>query len=380
MGLTSGAEVCVVGGGVTGCAIAYLLAKQGVRTTLVEKDSIGAHASGTAAGTLNPLYGAGIPGPLQPLALESFRRHPELWQELGAETGIDVQGRRVPLAMVAFDAEEEAELGELARSMQGVGDFSIHWLSARLLRRMEPGVSPRAIGALVIEDIGSLDSHLYTLALSRAAAKSGAVIVDGEATGLESRGGRVVAVTLLDGHVTCDCLVLATGPWAGDGAGWLGMPISIPVYPLKGEILRLAAPGPGLRHILAHGGHYVARKADGLVWCGTTEQEVQFDDRPSQAARDSILQAAAELVPRLAGARVVRHTACLRPASRDGLPLLGPVPGWEDVYMATGTGRKGILLSPAVAQAIADLIVRGRTDLPISPFGLDRFAQAEVSQ
>ena len=74
---------------------------------MVERDGVAAHASGMAAGVLNPLDGENIPGPLQPLALEGYRRHLEWWPRLKDETGVDVQGRVLPLLRVAFGDEVE---------------------------------------------------------------------------------------------------------------------------------------------------------------------------------------------------------------------------------------------------------------------------------
>ena len=78
-------------------------------------------------------------------------------------------------------------------------------------------------------------------------------------------------------------------------------------------------------------------------------------------------------MPSLAGATLERQTACLRPVTPDGLPLIGPVPGWDNAYVATGGGPKGVLLAPAMGRAVADLILAGRTDLSIGPASPARF-------
>ena len=75
-------DVVIVGAGAMGCAVAYFLGLDGVGSTIVERDEVAAHASGYSAGGLNPLEGAGIPGPLGPLAITSYRMHKEIWSEL----------------------------------------------------------------------------------------------------------------------------------------------------------------------------------------------------------------------------------------------------------------------------------------------------------
>ena len=87
------------------------------------------------------------------------------------------------------------------------------------------------------------------------------------------------------------------------------------------------------------------------------------------------MMGAVKTIPPLSEARLTLQTACLRPVSEDGLPMIGEVPGWQGVYLATGAGRSGILLSPAMGQAVADLVTKGRTDLPIDACSPSRFAQ-----
>ena len=113
---------------------------------------------------------------------------------------------------------------------------------------------------------------------------------------------------------------------------------------------------------------------DGLNWCGTTEDWKGFDREPSQEVAREIRQRVARLVPDLADARLVQHTACLRPVTPDWLPVLGRAPGWDNVYLATGAGKKGILLAPGIGKSIADLLTTGETALSIQGFSPQRFA------
>ncbi|MCE2464469.1 MAG: FAD-dependent oxidoreductase, partial [Dehalococcoidia bacterium] len=121
-------------------------------------------------------------------------------------------------------------------------------------------------------------------------------------------------------------------------------------------------------------GGYIASKADGLIYAGTTEERVGYDDRPTTEARERIMGLALDILPFLEGARLALQTACLRPLSADGLPIIGRAPGWEGVYVATGAGRKGILLGPAMGRAVADLIVRENTQLSVQEFSVGRFS------
>jgi glycine oxidase len=133
----------------------------------------------------------------------------------------------------------------------------------------------------------------------------------------------------------------------------------MPVRPKKGEVLRLRFPGTDFAHRISMGGHYIARKPDGLVWTGSTEEDVGYDDRPSVAARDSIIAGVVALAPSIESAEIVQHTACLRPVTSDDMPMLGPVPGSEGLFAAGGAGKKGILLSPVIGRMVAGAITGG---------------------
>ena len=363
-------EVAVVGGGVTGWAIAYVLCQRGVSVTVVERDGIAAHASGMAAGVLNPLDGDNIPGLLQPLALDGFHRHLEWWPRLAEETGIDVQGRRLPLLRVAF-GEELDQLEEMD-AIEGTDSFTRQRISPADVARLEPDISSQVAGGLIIEGIGSLDSYLFTLALSRAAQKLGAKHIHDTVTGLESSNDASCVLSLARQRLSCQAVILAMGPWSLEAEAWLGHPV--PVYPLKGDLLRMATPRLASDLIIHHPDGLLSRKLDGLVWAGTSNEEAGFDHQPSSAAGERIMAGALRVAPTLADARVVRHTSCLRPQTRDGLPLIGPAWGWRNVYLATGAGHKGVLLAPSIAMAVADLITEGRTTAPIDGFGAERFA------
>ena len=133
--------------------------------------------------------------------------------------------------------------------------------------------------------------------------------------------------------------------------------------------------GPSLCCVsLGAQGSYFATKGDGMIWAGTTEEEVDFDETITEAARDEILLPLARFFPPLLDAEIVQQTACLRPVSADGAPIVGPVPGVEGLFVATAGGRKGILMSPALGRIAADFVTDGQTGLlDATPYVLDRF-------
>ena len=364
-------EVIIVGGGAAGCAVAYYLARSGVKATIIEGQGVATQASGYAAGGLNPLQGAGIPGPLGPFAWETFQMHSGLWEDLQEETGLDFQARTISSIRLAF---EEADLSDMENTLDlfsAAEGFEARWLDAREIHDLDPRITSKAIGGLYSGGNAALDSYQYTMTLAEAAKKRGARLRQGKVCGLEHSSGRVTGVKLDDGMVSCDWVILAMGPWSRQAEPWLG--VYIPVDPLKGEILRLELPGPALDYDLSGGGGSLYAKPGGQVWCGATEEWRGFDRQISEAARQSILESAVNLIPELTQAPVVMHTACLRPVTPDWLPIIGQVPGYANVCLATGAGKKGILLSPGMGKGIADLVTTGATELPIGAFSPQRF-------
>jgi len=366
-------DVVIVGGGIVGMATAYYLAKGGVPSIVIERDAIGSHASGFAYGGLSPLGGFGIPGPLAEIAQDGMRLHRELAESLVEETGMDVDFRvRPSLALALSDADVRRLQAALPWQQRQAG-YGARWLDAAEARRVEPRISEETIGAVLIDGTADVEPYRLVLALTKAAEEMGATVRHGRVTGLRREGGRVTRVILERGEVACSAVVLGLGPWSGETSSWIDTPIE--VRPLKGQILRLQAPGPPVACSVGWGHNYATTKTDGLLWAGTTEEEAGFDEESTPEARDEIGAALVKMLPAMADAQVVHQTACLRPLASDGLLLLGRVPALEHVYMATGAARKGIVYGPPMGRAIADLIRTGSTKISLEAFNPGRFAR-----
>ncbi len=365
-------NVVIIGAGAIGCATAYYLSKEGLKTIVVEQDSIGAHASGYAPGLLSPLGVASESMEvILPLITRSFQLHKELSQQLPAETGIDYYFRQSALLKLAFTRAEAQELNNEVDMLQQQG-FNVRWLNSDDVRLIESRISSETIGAIYSEEAGELDSYRYVLALAQAAEKYGAEIRHGQFSGLKRKGTRLTAIQLSSGEIACDCVVLAMGPWAGLASSSLGF--SIPVRPQKGQTLRVRASGPPFTTMLAWDSYYNSTtRHDGLIYHGATHEDAGFDEEPTVEGRDRLIHSLVTMVPSLAEAELVLQTACLRPLPADGLPIIGEVPGWNGVYLATGHWTKGILLSPVTGCILAELILDGTTSIPIEPLSITRF-------
>ena len=110
------------------------------------------------------------------------------------------------------------------------------------------------------------------------------------------------------------------GPWTKFASEWCG--IDIPITPLKGQMLRLKINGEPLKSSFHYGSSYAASKSDGLIWAGTTEEKVGFDETTTVDARNAIMSDLLQALPFLEDAELNQQTACLRPWSYDGIPIV----------------------------------------------------------
>lgn len=371
-------DVAIIGGGMVGCLSAYYLAQAGVSVAVIEGTGIGTQASGNSAGGLNPLHGAGIPGPLSGLAEESFRLHLRLWHELEGAALTAFHPRFVKRIFLSFDEVGVVALQNARFIYQTRDGFSAELLDTAGIKRLEPRINPEVLYALYTEGNAAVEPLAYNQAIAEAAVLKGAVIREARVTNLDvdKSAGRVKRVIFDDGQIACGHVVVATGAWSNKAAEWLNVPI--PVEPVKGEMLLIDLPGPRVLHDISFGNVSVyCRGADDRVWIGVTETRDQgYNNEPTDEARRVLLEGGIKLMPAIAHAKVVQQTSGLRPVTPDSLPIVGKAPGWGNVYLATGAGKKGTLISAGMGKAISDLITQGRTSMPIEHARPERFFHA----
>ena len=369
-------DVIVIGAGISGCLTGYLLAKQGLKVTILEADSVGSHASGFAFGGLGPLDGSGIPDPLLDFSVWCFQRHVTIAQELIEVTGIDTQFHLRDRLTLAFKEEEVRSYKEGLKWLREVLGFEVEWLEPQEAIQVEPRTNADCLGAIFYQGTGAVEAYRYNLAAAQAGESLGAEMLQRRVTGLLSDSDRCLGVTFENGQMEAGLVVLAMGPWSQQASRWSGF--NIPVRPLKGQSIRLQLSEDPMRASLNYAGSYAASKTDGLIWAGTTEEEAGFDEELTIAARDKVMGDLLKMAPSLSEAKLVHQTACLRPLSEDGIPIVGVVPGWQNLFLATGGGRKGILWSTGMCEGLAALILMGSSMVPgLASLDPKRFSGAD---
>ncbi len=366
-------DVVVIGGGVVGLSIAYALAKEQASVTVLDAGAPG-QASAAAAGMLAPLAEAGREGPFVPLTVESLRLWPLFVDQLREETETTLCIAGPGMLRVAQTPAEEAALCATLDWQRGFG-LPLHHLSAAELHALEPALGPAVCGGVLSPLERHVEPRLLLQALREACLRRGVVIRPEAVTDFETGGSRVQAVTTENTRISGGAYVITSGAWS-EALG-LALGIHFSIHPLRGQMLALGPlhPLPFKHTLYAHSGYLVPR-TDGRVIAGATEELAGFNAQTTDAGIGSLAAMAAALVPSLSTAP--RHSiwAGLRPVSADGLPLLGRLPGWDNIYVSAGHGRNGILLTPLTGRLMAaHLLQDAAIPLALNPSRFDNPAR-----
>jgi len=214
-----------------------------------------------------------------------------------------------------------------------------------------------------------------TIALAASARRRGAEIVeDLPVTGLVLTGERTVGVKAGGTAYRAPITVIATGAW---GSAFSDLPIPADwIEPRRGQLLVVRPTPPALRHVLYTHGAYAVPRLSGELVLGTTVEDAGFERVVTAAGIASILGRVTRFAPGLGAAEWVGARAGLRPASRDGLPVVGLATRMPGLAFATGHFRNGILLAPLTARLLADAILAGKNPAELAPFLPDRLPES----
>ena len=349
-------HVIVCGAGVVGASVAYFLARRGVTVTVLERTAVACGASGKSGGFLALDWCDD--SPLGPLARASFALHAKLAGELGTDYGY----RRMDTFMVA--AREQGTIPGGHRVTPPA------WVDGAGAVRAELGTT---------ETTAQVHPAQFTTALIEAARGHGATLRMGVVQDVLQHDGIARGVSVDGEALEADAVVLAMGPWTGRLATRVRLPR---IHGLKGYSVTLEAadiPAHALfvDYRTADGRQLepeVFPRPDGTVYvCGMRDHQPLPESAEgvevSDAACDVLAGAAFRVSAALRGARITRRQACYRPATDDGIPLIGRVPGVKGAYVATGHGPWGMLNAPATGLALAELIADGAPKLlDLDPF------------
>jgi glycine oxidase len=372
---SSAPEAIVVGGGIIGCTLAYELQKRDIQTLLIDQGQIGRESTWATAGIIGPPSGESLPSHRAELADRSEKRYAGLLASVAEDSIYDPGFLRIGKVLVAF-TEAEVELAQSRVMWQINHGYEARWIEPEEIREIEPTIpADTVLGAYYTPDGGGLTGHRMTEAIADAFRNAGGEIREyTAATGLIVENDRVTGVDTPQGPIHAGKVALCAGAWTR----FLGGSISrdLPVIPVKGQMIGVIpeANGSRPRHVTGSiSGGYVVPRVDGTVAVGASLEHRGFDKRVTATAFKHATDLMERVSPALLQAQFSSAWAGLRPGTEDDTPIMGPVPGYEGLWISTGHFRTGIQLAPGSAVLMADAIA-GKSDKLLDSFSLERFS------
>jgi glycine oxidase len=358
---------------VIGLSLARELARHGMHVRVIDRQEAGREASWAGAGILPPANRRTAVDPLDHLRGLSYELHGAWAAELLEETGIDNGFRVCGGIYLARSAGEAASLLGL-EGLLAEQQIAALRLSPAALAEVEPGLGntlDQIRAAYLLPGEAQLRNPRHLKALLASCRQRGVEVSEHcELLDFECAGGEIRGVQTSQGKLTAESYCLTSGAWTRSLLERLE--IANGVFPVRGQMVLFRCELPSLAHIINEGPRYLVPRDDGRVLVGSTEEEVGFDKRNTEEAVAELSGLARELVPALRHAPIEQTWAGLRPASFDGLPYLGRIPGLANAFVSAGHFRTGLYLSTGTAVVLSDLI-RGKTpEIDLAPFRVGR--------
>lgn len=373
-------DIAIVGGGVIGLSCAFELARRGKSVTVIEREQPGFGASTVAAGMLTPSFEVELtPQSLVELQLDSLRRYPQFVREVEAAGGVSCGYRDEGSLWVSRHRDDELELDHILTIQQERG-LPARRLTGREVRQIEPYVSPRAVGGLLVESDHQVDSRQLVPALHAACKAVGVEVLTQTGVSSVERVLGMLELTLdrSGGGATlrAEQVLLAAGVWLEEG---LVTPLpKIGMRPIKGQIVHLQGQ-PLVRHVIRNSDVYLVPRDGGRLLVGATEEEQGFDLHPTAGGTLDLLRFGFEVLPGIYDLNVTEIDVGLRPTFHDHMPVLGPTTT-DGIFMASGHYRGGVLLAPATSHWMAEIMLSGQVPDRLEPFSFQRFLSDQAQQ
>ena len=394
--MTTRCDVVVIGGGLLGCAIAWMTARDGADVVLLERDQLNQHASGQNAGSLHfqleyrmveqGLEAARQAAEAMPLHLEAARLWASLGEEVGESLGVVQKG-----GLMLAENSDQALVLEKKSALERQWGLDVHLLSGDEVRNKAPYLSKSVVAAAFCPIEGKADTRTAGPALARGAARLGADIrTRTKVVSFGRCGGRwqvETEFTAPDGalvHETFDTesVMLAPGVWTTELGTMLGA--HLPTIPLALTMTVTMKTEKFIPHLIQHAGTRLSLKQslDGNVLIGggwPARLATDFAGRPDFDRRPELLRgsvagnakAAIGVVPRIAGIPALRSWVGTTTVTPDQLPLVGPVTGCPGVFVATG--GSAFTLGPSFARVLSDLAQGKRPNMDLSAYDPSRY-------
>ncbi|WP_158591713.1 NAD(P)/FAD-dependent oxidoreductase [Oceanobacillus halophilus] len=361
------ADAVVIGGGVIGTSVAYRLAKER-KVILLERKEIGGQTSGNCDKAI--ILQSKKPGFPIKLAKASRRIYDQLEEEL--ETSIEYNKNG---GMILIEKEEHLNFMKKFVDRQNKAGLRVKLIDAKEAKAFQPYLSDNLVGATYSTEDAEVNPLLLTQAFSRAARRSGVDIrLYTEVVGIDCQNGRVVGVKTDRGYISTELVINAAGPFAGEIAEMVGVPLTI--IPRRGVIL-ISEKVPPMIHGNILCSQYIAAKHQseeygkappfgiglslgqtdsGNLLIGGSREFTGYNKEINPELLASIASHAIRMVPSLGNVQIIRSMIGFRPFTGNGLPIIDEVPGVQGFVIAAGHEGDGIALAPITGILVASLV------------------------
>lgn len=355
-------DCVIVGGGLMGMLSARMLHDKGLNVTVVDKGSTGQESSWAGGGILSPLYPWRYPEPVTHLAALTQGASQVLAQELLEETGLDPEWTQSGLLIV--DSEEVAAA---TAWLDAHPDIALHILHGQqAITAVEPAITALDNEAVWMPQIAQFRNPRLVKALRASLERRGiSILSDCAVTEIQVTHGKAIGVITEQGPMPAGRVLVCSGAWSARLMASWG---SLPIEPVRGQMLAFAAPPGLLKRMVLHRQHYLIPRRDGLILAGSTIEHVGFDRSITQSARDALAVAAMAILPALKDCQIAHHWAGLRPGSPNGVPIIGEHPDITGLYINAGHYRNGVVMSWGSCQLLTQLMLGEETDCDPQPY------------
>jgi len=374
-------DVLVIGGGITGCALAYFLASGGARVSLVERYDLNTQASGSNAGSIHAQLDHDIfvdgrehdvqrAAPLALILMAAIDRWKKLEAELEADFELEILG-----GLLVTEEPDYMRVIERKVAFERTLGLPTEVLSESDLRRVAPYISDAMVGGAFCPIEGEANSLVVAPALAGAASRHGAeILIKTEILELSKGSGGFVAETS-NGRIEADRVVNCAGAEAASVGRLVGVELPVFGEPIQVNVTEPTAPL--VRHLVYYAGDRLTLKQSkrgaliiGGGWPAQYDAAGRLTLRPESLKNN--LRVCRHVVPKAGSVRVIRTWPAVVNGTPDDLPIideLSQVPGY---FVANFPGR-GFTGGPITGRIVADMLMGKPQDLDISPFSLRRF-------